>query len=315
MGHARRSACWFGLLLGLSAAALVGLQGNAYAATTTCGQRPTGSNDVSRATLTAAPASATTDLGNDAGGVRQIGIDVTADGQCTLPNHIPVTFGVFAGKFADLDNRGALSSTDSVDGNVVHVVVTVHRANLPPGSYTGTVRVGNGAIGAATAQLTVTRQAPLFWVPLLLGILAMIGGVMLAGLRRLYGERGAGTARPVTLARAKSFANARARVAAGDTKKQYRSKAWQGLLAGMLPIETAIRVGAHMIANLFSIQHVWPVLVGLGAAVTAFVATYSNDPSWSFGLASAVTLLSKVGGAALAGSFATWQAADHAAAA
>ncbi len=310
-----RSAFRIGFFVAFTVALTIGvlacLQVAAGAATTTCGQTAAGSTTVARAAMTAAPASATTDLGNDGGGDRQVSFDVSTDGQCALPSNVPVAVGILAGKFNDLDSQAAVTTSATVDGNLVHVVVTIHRAKVPAGSYTGTVRIGDGTIGATTAQLTVTRQAPLFWVPLLLGIIAMIGGIVLAGMRRLY-EDGAKTPTPVANARAKSKANQDA-AANVSVAKKFGASTWRSLLAVLLPIEAAIRVGSHLVANAFSAQHAWPVLVGLGAAITAFVATYSNDSSWAFSLPALVGLLSKVGGAALAASFATWQAADHAA--
>ena len=54
-------------------------------------------------------------------------------------------------------------------------------------------------------------------------------------------------------------------------------------------------------------KNVWAFLVGFGAAVVVFVSSYVDVSTWSLTLGSSISLMSKVGGAALVASFAAWQ--------
>lgn len=296
------------VVLGCVAVALT--CGEAHAAV--CGEQTNGNNPVPHAGLTVVPSTASIDLGNTNGGERQFTFDVTVDNTCTLPTTVPVSFGVFAGQFHDLNGK-ALDGTATVDGSLVRVAVTVQRSAVRPGKYEGVVHVGNGSIGFATAQMTITRQSPLLWVPIALGILGMFGGIMLAGLRNLHTDN---AAQPtlVTTARATSKQNLQAKRAGPSKPSRARvvgGSIWRTFLAVLMPVESTIRFIVDAAHGVVVNQNFWPVIVGIGAAITAFVATYANDVSWSATIGSTVGLLTKVGGAAFAAAFAAWQPAGH----
>jgi hypothetical protein len=253
-----------------------------------CGSTPQGSTTPVKATVEAPASPGDLNLGRSESGERRKELEYAFSGDCVPPQNVEVHVGVFGGDGKDLASDAVTASPPAIDGNTVRVTITATRSKVDPGAYTGSIRVGNAQTGSAKTDLTIKHQQSFLPWPFVLGLIAALGGVILAGFRHLQepeptlGER-----------RLQGFTDA------GTASAGRRFFWWIVALA-----ERILRA----LFRLLTSRDGWAALVGLGAAATAFNATYINDASWALTLSSGFALFVAVGGAALVAAFAAWQA-------
>lgn len=230
------------------------------------------------------PDATTLELGRRRDGRRRVELDFTIS-DCVPAHDVPADFSVFERSFEDL-NPKALKLEVIPLGQTLRVVVTADRAKTRAGSYVGTVRIGSDEVGVANATLTVNRQQPFVGYPLFLGVLAIAGGLLVASLENLY-KAGATTT---------ELAKTRSTRAKGNWLRQV-----------FRPIGTLIQNLYAVAMAALTIENMWGIVLGLGAGVSAFAASYINDSSWEASLGNSISLIGKVGGATLAAAFAVWR--------
>jgi hypothetical protein len=255
-----------------------------------CGKKSADDPDGVRAVVKAPRAGRDVVLGRKDVGVRRTELDFVFSG-CVPPTKVPVTIGIFKGGDDDLARNAIALEPTKVSGQIVRVTLRVGRTKVPAGSFSGPIRVGTHRIGEAAATLTIKRQEPMVPWPLAVGIVSGLGGVMIAGSRRLYEK-------PTEL---------RSKTNGESAFKAKKTGRWAGWYL-LRPFEWVLKWFGNALKGATSRSNFWPILVGIGAGAATWSASYVNDGAWNFGLEGVWTLGLKIGAAAFVAAFAAWQA-------
>lgn len=156
-------------------------QGASAARLPECGSIPDGADAPIAAAVEGPSSSEALVLGRRNGGERMRELEFVFSGECVPPDDVPIHLGVFAGASKDLSSNALAVSKAEVDGNTVRFTLSVSRARTSPGEYTGSIRVGNSQMGSGSSSITIERQEPVWW-PSIIGLLAALGGIILAGI-------------------------------------------------------------------------------------------------------------------------------------
>ncbi len=238
---------------------------------------------------------------------------------CMLPGSIPVFMGVLSGEGFDLGlPRSVPPCRASViarpfcavvrrDGDTIDLTLQTERSQIPAGSYSGTLEIGDSHIGESEIAITLERPDQAWPAPILLGIAAVAGGIGFAGIREWFavsspagaaagaGDGGGGangggaTTPPVGIAEApvKRYPKLRRRLA---------------------PLWRVVSSPVRFLKKRLTASGALATCFGIGAGAVTWVNTYAYDRAWSLNIGTAFTLLSKVGGAAAASAFVIWTA-------
>ena len=238
---------------------------------------------------------------------------------CKLPSSIPVFMGVLSGEGFDLGlPKNVPPCSASViarpfcavvrrDGDTIDLTLQTERSQIPAGSYSGSLEIGNSSMGETQIAITLERPDSVWPAPILLGIAAVAGGISFAGIREWFavgspatapaggGNGGSGTGGGVD-----------AKVPVGTPEVPVKRIA--KLTRRLAPLWRIVSRPARFLKKHFTASGVLAICFGVGAGAVTWVNTYAYDRSWSFNIGTAFTLLSKVGGAAAASAFVIWTA-------
>lgn len=297
---------------------LLVLGGPAHAAQADCGTPGAGAPGAApvRADLTPLVPTHTISLGRSLDGVRQWEVEFGWTSDCVPRlSSGDARIRLLQGTDASLSGAG-IRSTVEVDELAHRAIVTINldRAAIPPGTFEGTLELGNGVTGIGKAGVIVTHQEPLATNELsTTEQIAWVGaGVVLAGLlfmvARLAGAESGGRRSSkdfttplaiivLALAAYPLVANLR-------QDKEVPAPSWPvwlgvlGLMGGFLVGVIKHRASGGTLVGGYRFASA--IVLSFGAGVAAWRAEYLNTPGWALNLESALTLLSVVGGATAA---------------